>query len=168
MSPMGWSGINQVLYCNFCLSVMLDGLPSISFLINKRWEQLTGFNTGFEIRVFLLLDGLHSRVNELHLPKVLVLRRQDLAFAPSHVRQNSYTTGRSGVGLWLSEAIFYACSKEHLPDTGRLNPVSPLGITLPDTGRLNPAPWLVPTVVMPRGDTGFKRPVSGKCSLLHA
>jgi hypothetical protein len=35
--------------------------------------------------------------------------------------------GRSGV--WLSEAIFYACHKEHLPDTGRLSLVSPLGIT---------------------------------------
>jgi len=88
------------------------------------------FNTGFEIRVFLLLDGLPSRVNELHLHKALVLMRQDPAFAPSPVRQNSTTTGRSGVGLWLSEAIFYACRKEHLPDTGRLSPVSPLSITI--------------------------------------
>jgi hypothetical protein len=94
------------------------------------WEQLTGFNTGFEIRVFLLLDGLPSRVNELHLPKELVLRRQDPAFAPFFVRQNSSTTGRSGVGLWLSETIFYACRKEHLPDSGSLSPVSPLGITI--------------------------------------
>jgi hypothetical protein len=92
-------------------------------------EQLTGFNTGFEIRVFILLDGLPSRVNKLLLPKALVLSCQDPAFAPSPVRQNSSTTGRSGVGLWLSEAIFYAYHKEHLPDTGRLSLVSPLGIT---------------------------------------
>jgi hypothetical protein len=46
-------------------------------------EQLTGFNNGFEIKGFLLLDGLPSRINELLLPKVLVLRRQDPVFACS-------------------------------------------------------------------------------------
>ena len=73
------------------------------------------------------LDFGTCRVNELLLPKALILRLHDPAFAPFPVRQNSSTMGRSGV--WLSEAIFYACHKEHLPDTGRLFLVSPLGIT---------------------------------------
>ena len=93
---------------------------AISLCFDKR------YSTDFHI-VDIGLDFGTCRVNELLLPKALVLRLQDPAFAPSPVRQNSSTMGRSGV--WLSEAIFYACHKEHLPDTGRLFLVSPLGIT---------------------------------------
>ena len=65
---------------NYIILRFFQSSPShqVIFLFHLAWRSPGNIPFGFELRVFLLLDELPNKANEVRLPEVLVFGRHQL------------------------------------------------------------------------------------------